>query len=85
MYAVTSIPFDKRTLAIFLNAEFGFFGVAVFTEVQTPRFWGLEISTALLRNEFNERCKAGDFDFSAEIFLPFLTNWLNVGIIRLLL
>jgi hypothetical protein len=31
---------ERRTLAIFLRAEFGFFGVAVFTAVQTPRFCG---------------------------------------------
>ena len=29
MYAVTSIPEDKRTRATFLKAEFGFFGVVV--------------------------------------------------------
>jgi hypothetical protein len=77
------MPLDKRTLAILLSAEFGFLGDAVFTDVQTPRFCGLEILTDLLRNEFNERCSAGDLDFSAETFLPFLTNWLNVGILRL--
>jgi hypothetical protein len=32
------MPFVKRTRAIFLNAEFGFFGVMVRTTVQTPRF-----------------------------------------------
>jgi hypothetical protein len=31
MYAVTSIPVVNLTLAIFLNAEFGFFGVMVRT------------------------------------------------------
>jgi hypothetical protein len=28
------------TRATFLNAEFGFFGVVVYTRVHTPRFWG---------------------------------------------
>jgi hypothetical protein len=31
MYAVTSIPLAKRTLATFLKAELGFFGVTVRT------------------------------------------------------
>ncbi len=30
MYVVTSIPFVRRTRAIFRSAEFGFFGVVVF-------------------------------------------------------
>ncbi len=29
IYAVTSKPFDNLTLATFLSAEFGFFGVVV--------------------------------------------------------
>ena len=40
MYVVTSIPFVRRTRAIFRSAEFGFFGVVVFTCVQTPRRCG---------------------------------------------
>src|SRR5258706_1300793 len=40
MYAVTSIPLERRTRAIFRRAEFGFFGVMVRTTVQTPRFCG---------------------------------------------
>jgi len=38
MYAVTSIPLVNLTLATFLNAEFGFFGVVVYTRVHTPLF-----------------------------------------------
>src|SRR5437667_1731012 len=41
MYAVTSNPFVSRTRATFRNAEFGFFGVVVYTRVHTPRFCGL--------------------------------------------
>ena len=37
---MTSIPLDRRTLAIFRRAEFGFFGVLVLTAVHTPRFCG---------------------------------------------
>ena len=40
MYAVTSMPFERRTRAIFRRAEFGFLGVMVRTTVQTPRFCG---------------------------------------------
>jgi hypothetical protein len=38
MYAVISLPFDRRTRAILRNAEFGFLGVMVLTWTQTPRF-----------------------------------------------
>jgi hypothetical protein len=65
---VTSIPLDNRTLATFRSAEFGFFGVNVITRVQTPLFWGHD-------------CNAGDEVFLYDFFLPFLINWLIVGII----
>ena len=51
MYEVTSIPFERRTLAIFLRAELGFLGVAVLTAVQTPRFCGADCSTAFFLKE----------------------------------
>jgi hypothetical protein len=51
MYAVTSMPEVRRTRATLRRAEFGFFGVVVYTRVQTPRRWGDPLS-------------AGDFDFS---------------------
>ena len=38
MYDVTSIPFERRTLAILRRAELGFLGVFVLTAVHTPRF-----------------------------------------------
>ena len=37
MYAVTSEALVRRTRATFRRAEFGFFGVVVYTRVQTPR------------------------------------------------
>src|SRR6266513_2908487 len=37
MYAPTSMPLVRRTRATFRRAEFGFFGVIVYTRVQTPR------------------------------------------------
>src|SRR5258707_2587256 len=40
MYVVTSIELVKRTRATLRNAEFGFFGVCVYTRMQTPRFSG---------------------------------------------
>jgi hypothetical protein len=61
MYAVTSNPLVKRTLAILRNAELGFFGVVVLTTVQTPRLKGLPLS-------------AGDLVFSITFFLPCLTS-----------
>ena len=40
MYAVTSIPVESRTRAIFRSAELGLRGVRVFTWVHTPRRCG---------------------------------------------
>src|SRR3954469_3435592 len=40
MYAVTSIPPEIRTRATLRSAEFGFFGVVVYTRVHTPRRCG---------------------------------------------
>jgi hypothetical protein len=77
---VTSIPLLRRTLAILRKAELGFFGVAVLTAVQTPRFCGDAASIDRLRKVFTPFCKAGAVDFLMDFFRPFLTNWLNVGI-----
>jgi hypothetical protein len=48
MYEVTSIPFVRRTRATLRNAEFGFFGVEVYTRVHTPRFCGQLCSAGAL-------------------------------------
>src|SRR5215471_13318556 len=40
MYAVTSMPPEMRTRATLRSAEFGFFGVVVYTRVHTPRRCG---------------------------------------------
>ena len=66
MYAVTSIPFVKRTRATLRSAEFGFLGVAVYTRVQTPRFCGHSF-------------KAGESDLRTKDLRPLRTNWLIVG------
>jgi hypothetical protein len=58
--------FVSLTLATFLKAEFGFFGVTVYTLVHTPRFCG--------------HClKAGALVFIFTLFLFLLTSWLIVG------
>src|SRR5439155_13689980 len=67
MYAPTSIPFVRRTRATLRSAEFGFFGVVVYTRVQTPRFCGAPRS-------------AGVFTFAFGAVRPFRTSWLTVGI-----
>jgi hypothetical protein len=58
----------SRTLATFLKAELGFFGVDVYTRVHTPLFWGAPLS-------------AGVLVFFLIRFLPFLTSWFMVGIL----
>jgi hypothetical protein len=55
------------TLATFLRAEFGFFGVVVYTLTHTPRFWG-------------DPFKAGVLVFLTDFLRPNLTSWLIVGI-----
>jgi hypothetical protein len=54
------------TLATLRSAEFGFFGVVVYTLMQTPRFCGHDLSAGLLV-------------LLDERVLPFLTSWLIVG------
>src|SRR4051812_41082859 len=66
MYAVTSMPLVRRTRATFRSAEFGFFGVVVYTRVQTPRRWG-------------EPFNAGVLVFSILSSRPLRTSWLIVG------
>jgi hypothetical protein len=67
MYALTSFPLVKRTLATLRIAEFGFLGVVVYTRVQTPRLCGHE-------------SKAADLLFLVMVTLPFRTNCAIVGI-----
>jgi hypothetical protein len=51
MYAITSYPLVSRTFATLRNAEFGFFGVVVYTLMQVPRRCGqpLRAGDLLLR------------------------------------
>src|SRR5437667_7092051 len=66
MYEVTSSPFVRRTRATFRRAEFGFFGVVVYTRVHTPRRCGDDRS-------------AGLFVFVFGRWRPLLTSCWTVG------
>src|SRR5450755_4412079 len=66
MYVVTSIEFVKRTRATLRSAEFGFFGVCVYTRMHTPRFSGQPAS-------------AGDFVLTMTFSRPMRTSCENVG------
>src|ERR1700704_6549484 len=67
MYAVTSMPLVSRTRATLRSAEFGFFGVVVYTRVHTPRRCGLPLS-------------AGVLVLVVFAWRPLRTSWLIVGI-----
>src|SRR5580700_11103621 len=67
MYAITSILLVRRTFATLRNAEFGFFGVVVYTRVQTPRFCG-------------DCCSAGTFFLACCVTRGLRMSWLIVGI-----
>jgi hypothetical protein len=56
----------SRTRATLRSAEFGFFGVEVYTRVQTPRFWG-------------ELFRAGVPDLVIKRRRPLRISWLIVG------
>src|SRR5215470_11213285 len=66
MYVVTSTALVRRTRATLRKAEFGFFGVCVYTRMHTPRFSGQPIS-------------AGDLVFDRTPSLPIRTSCENVG------
>src|SRR5437762_3543725 len=66
MYVVTSTAFVNRTRATLRNAEFGFFGVCVYTRMHTPRFSGQPIN-------------AGDFVLLITSSRPIRTSCENVG------
>jgi hypothetical protein len=71
---MTSIPLESLTLATLRNAELGFLGVTVLTEVQTPRFCGDLASVGLRLMVFKPFNNAGAVDFFTELCLPSLTN-----------
>src|SRR5262245_31821181 len=67
MYAVTSVPLERRTRATFRKAELGFLGVMVLTCKHTPRFCG-------------QPCMAGCLGLRYCWRRGFRTSWLIVGI-----
>src|SRR5512134_4178522 len=67
---MTSKPLVRRTLATLRSAEFGFFGVVVYTRVHTPRFCG-------------ERPSAGTLLLVTGLVRPLRMSWLIVGIVFL--
>src|SRR5438128_1442298 len=81
MYAVTSIPFVRRTRAILRRAEFGFLGVIVRTTVQTPRFWGAPRRSLVWRplSEFQVVRRAGVSTFFFWSLRPLRTSCEIVG------
>ena len=76
MYAPTSMPFVSLTRATLRRAEFGFFGVVVYTRVQTPRRCGA--ATFFLRPLPDFRPGVASFFLGG--VRPLRINWLVVGI-----
>src|SRR5690348_14705689 len=64
---MTSKPLVRRTLATLRIAEFGFFGVVVYTRVHTPRRCG-------------QFCSAGEALLYVFGLRGLRTNWLTVAI-----
>src|SRR5204862_6959763 len=76
----TSMPPEIRTRATLRSAEFGFFGVVVYTRVHTPRRCGA--ATFFLRPLPDLRPGVDSFlDFGVR---PLRTSWLVVGMRRVM-
>ncbi len=85
IYAHASEPLDILTLATFLCAELGFFGVMIVTLRQTPLLNGECISTFLLwLSLLREYCSAGDLDLTVLFFLEVLTSCWIVGMRKIM-
>src|SRR5215210_8649241 len=76
MYTVTSCPFVSRTRATFRSAEFGFFGVVVYTRVHTPRFWGAAMILPWPLRDLRPVVAS----FLLGRWRPLRTSWFVVGI-----
>src|ERR1700686_3366439 len=72
------MPLVRRTRATLRRAEFGFFGVVVYTRVQTPRRCGA--ATFFLRPLPDFR--PGVASFFLGVTRPLRTSWLVVGMRR---
>jgi len=70
----------RRTLAIFLNAEFGFLGVVVETFTQTPRLNGLLVLIGRFLSVLKTLVIAGDLVLAFWILRGRFLSWLIVGI-----
>ena len=77
---MTSIPFVSRTRATLRSAEFGFFGVTVYTRVQTPRRCGAAMR--FLRPWPDLR--PGVETFLRGFVRPLRTSWLMLGMRRVM-
>src|SRR6476619_4064973 len=60
------MPLERRTRATLRRAEFGFWGLVVYTRVHTPRRWGEPLS-------------AGVLVLPTLSWRPLRTSWLIVG------
>src|SRR5205823_13052700 len=69
------MPLVRRTRATLRSAEFGFFGVIVYTRVQTPRRCGA--ATFFLRPLPDFRPGVASFFFG--VVRPLRISWLVVG------
>src|SRR6204780_5863771 len=81
MYAVASTWLVSLTRATFRSAEFGFFGVVVYTRVHTPRRCGLPFRAAVLtlailsRRPLRTSCwMVGIYRLSVLLFTFWLSN-----------
>src|SRR4051794_31306138 len=74
------MPLVRRTRATLRSAEFGFFGVIVYTRVQTPRRWGA--ATFFLRPLPDFR--PGVVTFLVGDLRPLRISWLVVGMRRVM-
>src|SRR5690349_22828628 len=75
------MPFVRRTRATLRRAEFGFFGVVVYTRVQTPRRCGA--ARTFLRPWLDLR--PGVESFFLGFLRPLRTSWLMLGMRRRML
>src|SRR4051794_19353210 len=74
------MPLVRRTRATLRSAELGFFGVIVYTRVQTPRRWGA--ATFFLRPLPDFR--PGVVTFLVGDLRPLRISWLVVGMRRVM-
>src|SRR3989344_4074374 len=79
MYAVTSVLFERRTRATFLNAELGFLGVMVLTIVTTPRLKGFTEVVNRLSLALKEAADSQEPVFRAALVIPKTTTWAEAG------